>query len=348
MLTIQPVAPCSKGSVVSITMENDTHMRVTLLSYGATIQSIVVPDQNGVPTDVLLGYETAKEYEENSGYLGACIGRNGNRIADAAFTLHGRRFQLTANEGRNQLHGGLCGLDKKIWNYACRDRSVTFTTTLADGEEGFPGRLDVSVTYTLSDDNGLRIDYRAVCDADTVANFTNHAYFNLNGQGSGDVLGHMLRLNAASYTPADAQLLPTGALAQVGGTCMDFRTPKPIGRDIHDALLAPFGGYDTNFCLDGNGLRKVAEAAGDQSGIVMDVETTLEGVQLYTGNGLSDRAGKNGVRYAPYSGFCLETQHYPDAINHPAFPSPVLPCGKQLHETTIYRFRTVDTADTQD
>ena len=216
---------------------------------------------------------------------------------------------------------------------------MEFTTVLADGEEGYPGRLDVSITFTLTDDNALHIDYRAVSSADTVANFTNHAYFNLNGQGSGDVLGHLLQLNASAYTPANAATLPTGEIAPVDGTCMDFRTAKPIGRDIHDAALAPFHGYDTNFCLDGKGLRKIGRAEGDKTGIVMEVETTLEGVQLYTGNFISDRAGKNGARYAPYGGFCLETQHYPDAVNQPAFPSPVLHQGEPLHETTIYRFR---------
>ena len=338
MLTIQKLPLCAKGAPVAITLENRSHMRVTLLSYGATLQSIVVPDQNGVPTDVLLGYETVKEYEENDGYLGACIGRNGNRIAGAAFTLNGQRFGLTANEGKNQLHGGLCGFDKKLWNYTCRENSVEFTAVLADGEEGYPGRLDVSITFTLTDDNALRIDYRAVSSGDTVANFTNHAYFNLNGHGCGDILGHTLQLQASAFTPADEHTMPTGEITPVDGTCMDFRAPKTIGSGIHDPLLKPFGGYDNNFCLDGSGLRKVAEAAGDKSGIVMDVETTLEGVQLYTANFLSDRTGKGGAHYGPFGGFCLETQHYPDAINQPAFPSPVLRRGEQLHETTIYRF----------
>lgn len=339
MLTIQKLAPCSRGSVACITLENDNHMQVRLLSYGATIQSILVPDSTGALTDVVLGYDTAAEYERNNGYLGAAIGRNGNRIANAAFTLGGQRYTLTANEGENQLHGGLCGLDKKIWSYTCRsDRSVTFTTELADGEEGFPGTLAISITYTLDDENGLHIDYRAHCDADTVANFTNHAYFNLNGHGSGDILCHRLRLAASAYTPADEHTMPTGEIAPVDGTCMDFRTAKPIGRDLSHPLLAHFGGYDHNFCLDGQGLRLVGEAEGDRSGIVMQVLTTLEGVQLYTGNGLSARVGKSGAQYAPHGGFCLETQHYPDAINQPAFPSPILRQGETLHETTIYRF----------
>lgn len=339
MLTIQKLAPCSKGSVVCITLENENHMQVRLLSYGATIQSIIVPDKTGHLTDVVLGYDTAAEYEQNNGYLGAAIGRNGNRIAKAAFTLGGQRYTLTANEGANQLHGGLCGFDKKIWSYTCRsDRSVEFSTVLADGEEGFPGNLTVSITYTLDDENALQIDYRAHCDADTVANFTNHAYFNLNGHDSGDILGHKLRLAASAYTPADEHTMPTGEILSVSGTCMDFRTAKTIGRDLADPMLAGFGGYDHNLCLDGRGLRTVGEAEGECSGIVMQMQTTLEGVQLYTGNGLSARTGKHGAHYAPHGGFCLETQHYPDAINQPAFPSPVLCQGQALHETTIYRF----------
>ena len=320
-----------------ITLKNDK-IEVQLLTYAAIIHRIIVPDRKGNPTDVVLGYPTAQDYELNTDSMGAAVGRFANRIGGAEFSIDGHTYPLTANEGKNQLHGGLCGFDKKLWNYNCRENSVEFTTVLADGEEGYPGRLDVSITFTLTDDNALRIDYRAVSSADTVANFTNHAYFNLNGQGSGDVLGHLLQLNASAYTPANAATLPTGEIAPVDGTCMDFRTAKPIGQDIHDAALAPFRGYDTNLCLDGQGLRKIGQAEGDQTGIVMEVETTLEGVQLYTGNFISDRAGKNGARYASYSGFCLETQHYPDAINQPAFPSPVLRQGEALHETTIYRF----------
>lgn len=239
MLTIQKLPLCSKGAPVAITLENSNHMRVTLLSYGATIQSIVVPDRNGVLTDVLLGYETVKEYEENDGYLGACIGRNGNRIAGAAFTLNGQRFHLTANEGKNQLHGGLCGFDKKLWNYNCRENSVEFTTVLSDGEEGYPGRLDVSITFTLTDDNALRIDYRAVSSADTVANFTNHAYFNLNGQGSGDVLGHLLQLNASAYTPADAATLPTGEIAPWTAPAWISAPQSPLAKTFTTRRLPP-------------------------------------------------------------------------------------------------------------
>ena len=210
------------GETVSVYCIRNEALAVEIVEYGAAIRSLRV-HHGGAWTDAVLGYDTLREYEENDGYLGACIGRNGNRIAGAAFTLNGQRFHLTANEGKNQLHGGLCGFDKKLWNYNCRENNVEFTTVLADGEEGYPGRLDVSITFTLTDDNVLRIDYRAVSSADTVANFTNHAYFNLNGQGSGDVLGHLLQLNASAYTPANAATLPTGEIAPVDGTCMDFR-----------------------------------------------------------------------------------------------------------------------------
>ena len=254
-------------------------MRVTLLSYGATIQSILVPDKDGRMTDVLLGYDRAADYEVNSGYLGACIGRNGNRIAGAAFCLNGRRYTLTANEGKNQLHGGLCGFDKKIWSYTCREDSVEFTTVLADGEEGFPGRMEVAITFTLDDENGLHIDYRAVSDRDTVANFTNHAYFNLNGHGIGDILGHTLQLQASAFTPA-GRVTPCRPARSPPWTAPAHGFPRPEDDRPAASMIRcwkPFGGYDNNFCLDGHGLRKVAEAAGDKSGIVMDVEDDARG-----------------------------------------------------------------------
>jgi len=338
MVTIKDFGANSKGRVAAITLENRNGMRVTVLSYGATVQSVVVPDRDGKPTDVVLGYDTAAEYERNNGFLGATVGRNANRIAGAAFTLDGVRYALTANEGKNQLHGGNVGLDKKIWSYSCRENAAEFSAVLEDGEEGFPGRMAVSVCFSLDDANGLRIDYRAEADADTIANLTNHAYFNLNGQGSGEIWNHTLRLAASRFTPGNAETLPTGEILPVDGTCMDFRAPRRLGRDRADASLSLYGGYDHNLCLDGEGLRAVAAAEGDRSGIRLTVETTLEGIQLYTGNGLSPRAGKDGARYEPYGGFCLETQHYPDAINQPAFPSPVLRRGEGYHEATIYRF----------
>jgi len=337
MTTITEFGSNVRGRVSAVTLENRNGMRASVLSYGATLQSLQVPDKNGALTDVVLGYDSAEEYAANSGYLGATVGRNANRIAGAAFTLNGTRYRLTANENRSQLHGGFLGLDKKIWSCACRDGWAEFSAVLEDGEEGFPGRMTVCVRFSLEDDNSLRIDYRAVCDADTVANFTNHAYFNLNGQGSGPIWNHTLQIGADRFTPADAETLPTGELRSVAGTCMDFRTAKPIGRDRGDALLGGVG-YDHNLCLNGSGLRLAAQARGDVSGIRMRVYTTMEGLQLYTGNYLSRRAGKAGTVYEPYGGFCMETQRYPDAINQPAFPSPVLRRGEEYRETTIWRF----------
>ena len=338
MITIRDFGMNRKGAVSEIILENAAGMRVHLLSYGATIRRILVPDASGKLTDVALGYETAAEYETNDGYLGAAIGRNGNRIRGAAYRWDGRSVRLTANEGANQLHGGFQGLDKKLWNFSCTGDSVEFRTTLADGEEGFPGEMEVTVTYRLDEENGLHIDYDAWSTADTVANFTNHTYFNLNGQGSGPVWDHQMQISATRFTPGDAETLPTGEIAPVEGTCMDFRTAKPLGRDKDDPMLAVTRGYDGNLCLDGEGMRQVARVLGDRSGIVMEVFTTLEGVQLYTGNFLTERRGKDGAVYGPYSGFCLETQHYPNAVNEPAFPSPMLRAGDRCHETTIYRF----------
>ena len=331
-------APCSKGSVASITLENANGMRVTLLSYGATIQSILVPDKDGRMTDVLLGYDRAADYEVNSGYLGACIGRNGNRIARAAFCLNGRRYTLTANEGKNQLHtvcaastrrSGAIPAARTVWN----SPPCSPTAKRASRPDG--GRHHL---YTRRR-NGLHIDYRAVSDRDTVANLRTTPTLTSTATAAATFLGHTLQLQASAFTPPRTSILmPTGEITPVDGTCMDFRAPKTIGSGIHDPLLKPFGGYDNNFCLDGSGLRKVAEAAGDKSGIVMDVETTLEGVQPLHRQ-LPVRPHRQGRRaLRPFGGFCLETQHYPDAINQPAFPSPVLRRGEQLHETTIYRF----------
>ena len=328
MLEIKPF----DTGVEAITISSGK-LSFTVLSYGATIQRIIFDG-----TDVCLGYDTLEDYKKTDGYFGAVIGRNGNRIGGAKYTYNGKTYQLTPNENGNQLHGGLCGLDKKIWSYKTDADSVTFTARLLDGEEGFPGNFDVSVRYSIDGESGLRIDYSAVCDRDTAANLTNHCYFNLNGAGSGTILGHTMRIGADRFTKTDLASIPTGELPEVAGTCMDFRTAKPIGRDIDDPLLKPYLGFDHNFCLNGSGLRKVAQAVGDETGIVMDVETTLEGVQFYSGNYIVPGVRKDGKRYDRQHGFCLETQHYPDAVNHEDFPSAILKKGETLEETTIYRF----------
>lgn len=322
-----------------VTLKNDK-IEVQLLTYAAIIHRIIVPDRKGSPTDVVLGYPTARDYELNTDSMGAAVGRFANRIGGAQFPLYEEIVHVTPNSAGNCLHSGLHGFNHALFTVEVtrgETDSVTMTAHSPAGTDGFPGNFDLEIQYSLVKE-GLMIRYSATTDAPTVCNMTNHSYFNLNGHGSGDILGHTLQLQASAFTPADEHTMPTGEITPVDGTCMDFRAPKTIGSGIHDPLLKPFGGYDNNFCLDGSGLRKVAEAAGDKSGIVMDVETTLEGVQLYTANFLSDRTGKGGAHYGPFGGFCLETQHYPDAINQPAFPSPVLRRGEQLHETTIYRF----------
>lgn len=322
-----------------VTLKNDK-IEVQLLTYAAIIHRIIVPDRKGSPTDVVLGYPTARDYELNTDSMGAAVGRFANRIGGAQFPLYEEIVHVTPNSAGNCLHSGLHGFNHALFTAEVtrgETDSVTMTAHSPAGTDGFPGNFDLEIQYSLVKE-GLMIRYSATTDAPTVCNMTNHSYFNLNGHGSGDILGHTLQLQASAFTPADEHTMPTGEITPVDGTCMDFRAPKTIGSGIHDPLLKPFGGYDNNFCLDGSGLRKVAEAAGDKSGIVMDVETTLEGVQLYTANFLSDRTGKGGAHYGPFGGFCLETQHYPDAINQPAFPSPVLRRGEQLHETTIYRF----------
>lgn len=322
-----------------VTLKNDK-IEVQLLTYAAIIHRIIVPDRKGSPTDVVLGYPTARDYELNTDSMGAAVGRFANRIGGAQFPLYEEIVHVTPNSAGNCLHSGLHGFNHALFTAEVtrgETDSVTMTAHSPAGTDGFPGNFDLEIQYSLVKE-GLMIRYSATTDAPTVCNMTNHSYFNLNGHGSGDILGHTLQLHASAFTPADEHTMPTGEITPVDGTCMDFRAPKTIGSGIHDPLLKPFGGYDNNFCLDGSGLRKVAEAAGDKSGIVMDVETTLEGVQLYTANFLSDRTGKGGAHYGPFGGFCLETQHYPDAINQPAFPSPVLRRGEQLHETTIYRF----------
>ena len=285
MVEIRKFDTCELGAVDAITIGTDK-LSVTVINYGATIQKILFTDKNGAVHDLCLGYDTVGEYIGKSGYLGAIIGRNGNRIGGASYTHNGVSYKLTANEGENQLHGGLTGLDKKIWNYQAEGDAVVFTSKLADGEDGFPGELTVRVRYSIDEENGLRIDYEAKSDKDTVINLTNHCYFNLGGADGGSILEHVMQMNADRYTLTDLASIPTGELPKVDGTCMDFRAAKPIGRDIDGDIVAPYGGYDHNFCLMGEGLRKVIEVCSPKTGIVMEVETDQEGVQFYAGNSI--------------------------------------------------------------
>ena len=334
MLTIQKLPLCSKGAPVAITLENSNHMRVTLLSYGATIQSIVVPDRNGVLTDVLLGYETVKEYEENDGYLGACIGRNGNRIAGAAFTLNGQRFHLTANEGKNQLHGGLCGFDKKLWNYNCRENSVEFTTVLADGEEGYPGEVTAVITYSL-DDTGLTIDYSMSADSRTVVNPSNHSYFNLNGHCSGDVRGHTLR---CPVTGSFNQLTEESAPLFEGTDLNEERVLGEIFDCRYPSLEAMGGGIDHKFILSdlSANLKDAGTLYSPESGIEMQCTTTMPCIMIYTGN-MVDIDGKNHFHYGKHAGVCFETMLF-SSLRDMYGSVAVIEPGKEHRSCTRFTF----------
>ena len=343
MATLQafPFGVTTDGTPVTRYVLTDGAITVTILDLGGTIQSCVVPDRDGRPVDIALGYDTLAAYEAQDKYLGALVGRCANRIAGAAFSLGGHDYTLLANNGVNHLHGGH-GFDKRVWHAAPCEDGLTLTLHSPDGDDGYPGTLDVTVTYALAH-GALTIDYRAVSDADTLCNLTNHTYWNLAGQSSGAVLAQSVRLAATHFTPANAQSIPTGEIAPVEGTPMDLRVLTPIGRGIDADFeqLRFAGGYDHNWVIDGAAgtLRDAASAHSDETGISLAVETTLPGLQFYTGNFLEGcPIGKGGTIYGNRAGFCLETQFYPDAIHHANFPQPVLHAGETYHHTTVFRF----------
>ena len=328
--------------VFSYYLDNGKGVKAEIMSYGAIIKSLLVQDKNGDYKDVVLGRDTLEEYFCNNGYFGAAVGRHANRIYRGKFKIGNIEYTASINNGNNSLHGGVKGFDKYVWDTEVQNDTLEMTITSPDGDEGFPGNLQVKVTYTLTENNGLLINYKAVSDRDTVVNLTNHSYFNLNGAGNGDILGHTLQINSDSFTPTDAELIPTGEISPVKGTAMDFNSPKTIGRDIknNEQPLLLAGGYDHNYILGADREMKLAaEAEGDKSGIVMKVYTDKPGIQLYTGNFLDgSRKGKGGIYYQKNYGFCLETQYYPDSPNNPQFPSCVLTPDKTYNYTTIYKF----------
>jgi len=323
---------------------NKNGLRADVIDYGAILVSLEVPDRAGQLGDIVLGFDDLEGYRTRSPFFGATAGRYANRIGSAKFTLDGKVYTLAANNGKNHLHGGKKGFDKVMWRGRPFRRAegvgIIFKYLSKDGEEGYPGNLDCTVTYTLTDDNQLNISYRATTDKPTVLNLTNHSYYNLAGAGSGTVHQHELHLNADRFTPVDEGLIPTGELRSVKGTPMDFTQPKAIGARIDQ--LPETKGYDHNYVLNkgGNDLTLAARVYEPTHGRVMEVFTREPGVQLYTGNYLKGLAGKGGQVYEQHHGFCLETQHFPDSPNKPQFPSVVLRPGEVYETETVHVFST--------
>jgi aldose 1-epimerase len=331
-------------SVESFTLTNANGIEVTAIPYGAIITSLKTPDRSGRAGDIVLGFDSLDGYLKEHPYFGAIVGRYGNRIAKGQFTLDGRTYSLAKNNGPNHLHGGIKGFDKVVWTAApVGANAVAFTRTSADGEEGYPGNLKVRVTYTLTDKNELVVDYLATTDKATPVNLTQHSYFNLSAGKSTDILGHELTINADRYTPVDAALIPTGELAPVEGTPFDFRKPVAIGKRIDQdhPQIANGKGYDHNWVLNraGSGLQLAARVLDPVSGRTLEVRTTEPGMQFYAGNFLDGTLkGKGGQIYGRRSGFCLETQHYPDSPNQPTFPSTIVKPGQEYKSQTVFRF----------
>lgn len=336
----------SGEEVSKYTLENKNGIKMTVISLGATIVSLEVPDKDGNMRDVMLGYDTAADYQNNTCYFGAVIGRNSNRIKDAVCTIDGVQYVLEQNDNENNLHSGGKGFHNAVWKANIKEGKndeITFTYLSKDGEQGFPGNMTVQVTYTLSSVNELVITYEATSDQTTAANLTNHAYFNLNGHDAGSIEEQELQLLASFYTPViDQKAIPTGEIASALDTPMDFLTSKTIGRDIAADFdqLKYGGGYDHNYVIDreDSGMALAAVAKSAESGIGMEVYTDCLGIQLYTGNFISEQKGKNGVTYGKRQGFCLETQYFPNGINEPNFTKPLLEAGKTYLTSTKYKF----------
>jgi aldose 1-epimerase len=347
-----PFGTTADGKPVELfTLTNARGVEVRLTNYGGIITSLKTPDRSGRFDDIVLGYDSLNGYLHNSPYFGAIVGRYGNRIAKGRFTLDGTTYRLAVNNGPNSLHGGIRGFDKVVWT-AEPFRSngiegVVLEYTSADGEEGYPGTLRARVTYTLTDDNRLIVDYQATSDKPTPVNLTQHSYWNLAGDGSRDILAHVLTINADSMTPVDTTLIPTGEISTVAGTPFDFRTPMPIGARIdqrQNTQIRYGGGYDHNFVLNRGGaavdsLVHAAHVAEPSTGRTLDIFTTEPGIQFYSGNFLDGTiTGKAGHIYKYRYGLALETQHYPDSPNHPNFPSTILRPGQQYRSRTVFAF----------
>lgn len=330
-------------NVTAYTMENKNGMEITVLDFGAILHAICLPNADGSKTDVALTCPTMEIYNVNSKYLGSTIAPNANRIGNAKFVLEGTEYSMEVNDGVNNLHTAFdTGMNKMLWAAEAGENSVKFTAKVADGEYGLPGNKVLSVTYTLTDANEIKIDYYGTSDKNTIINMTNHTYFNLKGQGNGDILDHELWLKASTFTMPDDGGIPTGELPQVEGTPLDFRVMKPIRKDndITNPIMELVNGYDHNFVIDGwdGSMQKVAEVKEPETGRVMEVYSDLPGIQFYAGNYVDGDPGKNGTEYNKNYGLCLETQYFPDHINHPEFPQAVFGPDKDYKTTTIYKF----------
>lgn len=324
------------------TLTNKNGMSISLSNLGAALVKALVPDKNGVISDVVLGFDKAEDYLDNPSFFGVVIGPSANRIAGAAFEIDGHTYRLDSNDGENNLHSHKAqGYHKRIWTAEAKDNSVTFTLE-DEGSMGFPGDKRVSVVYTLTEENELKIHYHGISDRNTILNLTNHTYFNLDGHDSGRMEDHELWLGASCYTPVVEGAIPDGEIAPVTGTPMDFTTPKKVGRDINADFeqLELTGGYDHNWVIDDwdGSLRHIATVKAPASGRVMKAYTTLPGVQFYAGNFIGEQKGKDGADYGPRMGLCLETQYFPDSIHHSDFPSCVFGEGREYDSETVYQF----------
>jgi aldose 1-epimerase len=332
------------------TLTNNRGMVAKIMTYGAILTELHVPDKSGKSADVVLGFDNLGQYLKGHPFFGAIAGRYANRIAKGQFALDGQTYHLPINNGPNTLHGGTVGFDKHVWSARpirtgdsadAEAVGVAFTLTSPDGDQGFPGTLTATVTYTITDDNALKIDYVATTDKDTVLNLTNHSYFNLAGENSGTIDDHVMTINADRYTPVDDTQIPTGQIAPVKGTVFDFTTPHRIGDRIEQVPGGPPIGYDHNYVVNSKGgsLASIARVKDPRSARVMEVLTTQPGVQFYTGNFLDGSlTGIGGTKYEKHDAFCLETQHYPDSPNHPDFPTTELKPGETYHQVTVFKF----------
>ena len=340
----------SEGAVVEkYTLTNENGLVAVLINYGATLVSLYVPDRDGNMADVTLGFDSISDYETRSPYFGCIVGRYGNRIKEGKFSIDGKSYQLAQNNLGNALHGGLKGFNKQMWKamplYTDEGPAVVFTYRSHDGEEGYPGNLDVKVIYTLTNKNELKVEYEATTDAPTVVNLTQHSYWNLAGHDSGTILDHELTLYASNYTPADDVLITTGEIAPVAGTPFDFTKAKKIGQDLDSPEVKGrpnFLGYDHNFVLDKKlgELGPAARLKDPKSGRVMEIYTTEPGIMFYGGNWLDLKDAKDDADYAQYGGLCLEAQHFPDSPNKPNFPSTILRPGETYTQVTVHKFFT--------